>query len=272
MGDLINFFDFIKDFVGPTELTFIVIAALISFYFSNQKNQKDLAKTTSSIDTSLDVLSNSILAMNNSNKELVLNLTSLSNDLAKSIITGVYNSLITLKDEEKALHDRTFEKNIDGSKKLDDELYDILLATNSDLVILTQLHNGGTNLNGIPFAKYDITNQTNSRNALPFFGQTTSRPISEYSLIYQKALMDSDNIFWGNIDEIEEDYDNSISIRLKQINKRSLMCIGLTNSNNILYAFINIFFNNTYLTEELIRSFNISKSKFQIENILNGLK
>lgn len=272
MEDLINFFNLIKDFVGPTELTLIVIIGLISFYFSNKKSQKDLVKTTSSIDTSLDVLSNSILAMNNSNKELVLKLTSSSNDLAKFIITGVSDSLVDLKEQNKVSHDLALEKSIGDSEKIKEELYNILLVTHSDLVILTQLHNGGSNLNEIPFAKYDITHQTHSENALPILSQTNSRPISEYSLIYKKVLMNVDNIFWGNINEIEEDYDNSISVRLERINKRSLICIGLANSDNMLYAFINIFFNDIRLTEEIIRSFNISRYKFQIENILKTQK
>lgn len=272
MEDLIKLFDFSKDFVGPTGLTIIVIVGLISFYFSNKKNQKDLSKTTSSIDNSLNVLSNSILEMNKSNKELVLNLTSSSNDLTKSIIAGVSNSLISIKEAGKKQHDSALEKSIEDSEKIRLELHNILLITHSDLVVLTQLHNGGSNLNDIPFAKYDITNQTHSTNSLPIFSQTNSRPISEYSLIYKKVIADPNNTFWGNINEIDEDYDNSISLRLERINKQSLICIGLFNSEDVLYAFINIFFNDTYLTEDLVKSFNISKYKYKIENILKNQK
>lgn len=272
MEDLIKIFDFAKDFVGPTGLTFIVIIGLISFYFSNKKSQKDLSKTTSSIDDSLNVLSNSILEMNKSNKELILNLTSSNNDLTKSIVNGVTNSLICVKDETKKQHDTALKKSVEDSERIRLELHNILLITHSDLVVLTQLHNGGSNLNDIPFAKYDITSQTNSTNSLPIFSQTNSRPISEYSLIYRKAVADPNNIFWGNMNEIYEDYDNSISIRLKRINKQSLICIGLFNSEDVLYAFINIFFNDTYLTEDLVKSFNISKYKYKIENILKKQK
>lgn len=268
MEDLINFFDFIKDFVGPTELTFIVIAALISFYFSNKKNQKDLVKTTNSIDTSLDVLSNSILAMNSSNKELVLKLTSSSNDLTKSIVSGVTDSLITIKEHAKDAHDKSLEESIANSDCITRELYNILLVTHSDLVVLTQLHNGEINLNGLPFAKYDISNQTHSRNAMPIFGQLTCRPISEYSLIYRKVLESPTNTFWGNANEIGEDYDDSITARLDKIHKSSLICIGLFNELNILYAFINICFNDRYLTEDFVQDININRYKYKIENIL----
>lgn len=272
MEDLINFFTFIKDFVGPTGLTLIVIVGLISFYFSNKSNQKDLAKTQSSIDNSLNVLSDSILEMNQSNKELILKLSSSSNDLTKSIITGVSNSLIAIKDDAQKAHDMLLIKNIEVAEDIREELYNILLVTHSDLVVLTQLHNGGSNLNNVPFTKYDITNQTHSTNSLPILSHTNSRPISEYSLIYKKVLNNSSNLFWGNANEIEEDYDNSISLQLERINKQSLICIGLFNSDNILYAFINIFFNNTYLTEDFIKSFNINKYKYKIENILRYQK
>lgn len=272
MEDLIKIFDFVKDFVGPAGLTIIVIVGIVSFYFSNKKQQKDLSKATSSIDDSIDRLLNSILELNQSNKEMILNMTSSSNDLTKSIITGVSDSLITLNEQNKKKHDIAFEKSIADSVVIKEELRNILLVTHSDLVILTQLHNGVVNLNGIPFARYDIINQTNSVNSLPVLDQTTARSISEYALVYKKVINDPDNIFWGNINEIEDDYDNSISVRLERINKRSLICFGLFNSDNILFAFINIFFNDHYLTEDFIKSFSISKYKYKIENILKQQK
>lgn len=268
MEELINFFDFIKDFVGPTGLTLIVIVGLISFYFSNKKSQKTLEKTTSSIDTSLDVLSNSILTMNNSNKELVLKLTSSSNDLTKTIVSGVSNSLLEMKESQQIRHDSSLKQSIDKADLIKKELNNILLITHSDLVALTELHNGGVNLNNVPFVKYDIVSQTTSTNSSPIFAQLTSRPISEYSLIYRKVLESPDNIFWGNYNEIEDDYDNSISVRLDKINKSSLICFGLFNDSNTLYAFINIFFNKKHLTEDLVQNININRYKYQIENIL----
>jgi hypothetical protein len=272
MEDLIKFFNFIKDFVGPTELTFIVIIGLISFYFSAKKSQKELVKTTSSIDTSLDVLSNSILTMDQSNKELILNLTSASNDLTKLIVSGVTDSLIKIKESQQRVHDQLLEISIEDAERIRKELYNILLVTHADLVLLTQLHNGNTNLNGIPFAKYDITNQTNSTNASPIRGYLNSRPIAEYALIYKKVLKSPNNMFWGNIHEIEGDYDDSISTRLDIINKSSFICIGLFNNSNTLYAFINILFNDIYLTEDRIQNINIYRYKFHIENILNKEK
>lgn len=269
MTDLINFFDFIKDFVGPTELTFIVIVALISFYFSNKKNQKDLVKVTSSIDTSLEVLSNSILAMNNSSKELVLNLTSSSNDLTKSIVSGVTNSLMTIKAQEKNAHDELLKKGVDTAIRIRNELDHILLVTQADLVILTQLHNGETNFNGIPFIRYDIIDQTTSTNALQISGQLNCRPISEYALIYSKVLESPTNTFWGNSDELEEGYDDSIAARLAKIHKASLICVGLFNKSNTLYAFINILFNDRHLTEDFVQNININRYKYLIENILS---
>ena len=272
MEDLIKCFDFIKDFVGPTGLTLIVIVGLISYYFSNKKNQKDLLKTTSSIDTSIDALSNSLLTMDHSNKELILSLASSNNDLAKMIVTGVSESLVSIKEKQQKEHDELLQLSIENADRTKNELYNILLVTHSDLVALAQLHNGGTNLNNIPFVKYDITNQTNSTNSAPIFGQLNSRPASEYSLIYKKVLESSNNVFWGNINEIEDDYDNSISHRLAKIGKRSLICIGLFNESNTLYAFINIFFNDKRLTKEFVQDININRYKYKIENILKNEK
>jgi dsDNA-binding SOS-regulon protein len=272
MEDLIKCFDFLKDFVEPAGLTLIVIVGLISYYFSNKKNQKDLLKTTSSIDTSIDVLSNSILTMDHSNKELVLSLMSSNNDLAKMIVTGVSDSLVAIKKKQQKEHDESLQVSIENADRIKNELYNILLVTHSDLVALTQLHNGGTNLNNVPFVKYDITNQTNSTNSAPIFGQLNSHPASEYSLIYKKVLESSNNVFWGNINEIEDDYDNSISHRLAKICKQSLICIGLFNESNTLYAFINIFFNDKRLTKEFVRDININRYKYKIENILNDEK
>lgn len=268
MEDLIKIFDFAKDFVGPAGLTIIVIVGLICFYFSSKKSQKELSKTSNSIDTSLGVLSNSMLEMNQSNKELIKDLTSSNNSLTKAIVVGVTEALVSMDKQKQNQHDKSLKKSIDNSGIIKQELYTILLATGSDLVVLTQFHNGDTNLNGVPFAKYDIIDQTNSTNSMPLFVQTESRPISEYSLIYRKTVESADNLFWANKNEIDEDYDNSISIRLEKINKSSLICIGLFTDTNTLFAFINIFFNNKRLTEDFVRTLNINRSKYKLENIL----
>lgn len=268
MEDLIKIFDFAKDFVGPTGLTIIVIAGLICFYFSNKKSQKELLKTSSSIDTSLSVLSSSMLEMNQSNKELILDLTSSNNSLTKSVVGGVMEAFASMDKQTQIEHDGSLKKSIDNTLIIKQELCKILLATRSDLVVLTQLHNGSSNLNGVPYAKYDILDQTNSTNSMPLFVQTDCRPISEYSLIYSKTVESADNLFWANKNEIDEDYDNSISVRLEKINKSSLICIGLFNDENTLFAFINIFFNNKRLTEDFVRTLNINRSKYELENIL----
>lgn len=272
MDELISLVDLLKDYTSQTGLTLIVFVCLIGFYFSNKKDKKNIEKTTSAIDNSLDALSRSVLTLNQSNKELFLNMTSYNNDLTKSIISGITDQLVLISETKKSQHRETIKTVADCADEIKTVLHNILLTTKSDLVVLTQLHNGEENLNGIPYVKYDITDQTISTHSLPIFGQTYCRPIAEYSLIYKKVIENPDNLFWGNMNEINDDIDNSISARLKKINKKSLICIGLYNSENTLYAFINILYNEKYLTEEFINMLNISKYKYQIEDILRRIK
>lgn len=272
MNDLISLIDVLKDYTSQTGLTFVVLVCLIGFYFSNKKDKKNIEKTTGAIDNSLDALSRSVLALDKSNKELLLNMTSTNNDLTKSIITGITDQLVLMSEAKKSKHDEAMEQAVCYADEIKYTLHNILLTTKSDLVLLTQLHNGEENLNGIPYVKYDITDQTNSTNSLPIFAHTNCRPIAEYSLIYRKVIANPDNVFWGNINEIDDDIDDSISIRLEKINKKSLICIGLYNSENKLYAFINILYNEKYLTEEYINMLDINKYKYYIEDILRRIK
>lgn len=267
----------LADKAGPVGASIIAIGLIILYYF--KKTNKSVVKTTvetteavKSVDSNIKVLSNTVLDMNNTNKDLIISLSNNSNNLSEKIITAIINNNKIIEKEKQSRHDEDYESRLYFSAEIKENLYEILCKCEADLVVLTELHNGGNNLSGLPFTAYNITEQTTSTNSNILTCALENRPMSEYCFIYREILKSNKNIFWGNVDKISVDIDGQISAKLKLINKASMICIGLFNNNNKIFAFINIFFNDKYLTQEFIDQLNIYKQQITITNKIDSKK
>lgn len=273
MENIIDTLLTLADKTGPVGAVIIAIGIIILYYFKKTNTavvdtNKETSKAVQSVDDNIQVLSNTVLDMNSTNKDLILSLSNNSNNLTTSIVTALTTAQNELNAQKKAKHDADYLQRLNNASSIKKRLFDILNITNSDLVVLTELHNGGYNLSGLPFTSYNITEQTNSTNAVPLTCMLENRPMSEYSFIYKEVINNRNNIFWGNINEIDVDIDLHISTKLQRIGKTSMICIGLFNRMNTLFAFINIFYNDKYLTQDFIDNLNISK---QISFIINKI-
>lgn len=267
----------LADKAGPAGASIIAIGLIILFYFNFKKSNKSVVETTTktteavkSVASDMKILSNTVLDMNNTNKDLIISLSNNSNDLTNKIITGLTNYNNIINKEKQYQHDEEYEARLYFSAEIKENLYEILCKCGADLVVLTELHNGGNNLSGLPFTAYNITEQTTSTNSNILTCSLENRPMSEYSFIYREILKSNKNIFWGNVDKISVDIDGQISAKLKLIDKASMICIGLFNNKNKLFAFINIFFNDKYLTQEFIDQLNIYKQQITITNKIDS--
>lgn len=254
---------FMNDLVGPVGAIIVCVIGVIGyFYFQNKKTNKVVQKTNESVNnfnSDLKVLADTVKDLQNHNNELLLG-------LSDKIINGIVdanNHQQVLKKEE---HDQDYKIRLENSFLIKEILNKILLLSNSDLVVLTELHNGGYNINGLPFAGYNITEQTNSTHSSQLTCQLENRPMSEYGLIYHKVIQDPDNCFWCNVNEVPDDIDNSISIKMGLINKSSLICIGLFNKYNNIFGFINIFYTSKHLTQDFIDSLDLYKYIYEVSN------
>jgi hypothetical protein len=271
MENLTNIFNLFASQAGPIGSTIIVIILLILYFL--YKTNNNLLKTTSkttdavqSVDSNIKILSETVSDLNKTNTDVILGLSNNNNEIVDKIVTRLTETQKNAKAIESYKHDYYYNRRLDGASVIKENLYDILNITGADLVVLTELHNGSYNISGIPFVSYNITEQTTSRNSSVLTCSLENRPISEYSLIYKEVINDKDNLFWGNAGEISIDIDNQITEKLKIIGKSSMICIGVFNRFNKLFAFINIFYNNKRLTKDFIDNLNINRQKILIAN------
>lgn len=260
---------------GPVGVVIIAIGIILLYYFKKTnssvvESSKETSKVVQSVDSNIQVLSNTVLDMNNINKDLIVAISNNSNELVEKVVNAVAVLQENTLRENKIKHDNDYNRRLNNAAVIKEHLFDILNITNSDLVVLTELHNGGYNLSGLPFTAYNITEQTNSTHAVPLTCTLENRPMSEYSFIYKEVINNPDNLFWGNYNEISVDIDNQISTKLKLIGKSSIICIGLFNKYNTLFAFINIFYNSKRLDQDFIDNLNISKQLLFITNKIDN--
>ena len=217
------------------------IGILILTYFIN-KNQK---KSDKKISDGFSKLSDSMMEQN---KQLISAITE-SNKETQSNLFNIINTTIVKNDKlKKEQHDEAFAYRMDISDEINDYIKEINDVYHANRTMLIEFHNSKENLNGLPFAWYDVSFERQSRDTVTLQQKCKNMQIQNIICVIRDIKDNNNNIVHYNSEDIENLYDRSsvLYAQLKEINVTDIIYSGLYNKYNVLIGILVIEYNSKH--------------------------
>lgn len=217
------------------------IGILVLTYFIN-KSQK---KSDKKISDGFSKLSDSMMEQN---KQLISTITDSNKETQEHLFNIINVTIKKNNREKKEQHDEAFAYRMDISDEINDYIKEINDIYHANRTIVLEFHNSKENLNGLPFAWYDISFERQSRDTITLQQKCKNMQIQNIVCVIRDIKENTNNIIHYNSTDIENLYDRSsvLYAQLKEINVTDIIYSGLYNKYNVLIGILCIEFNKKH--------------------------
>lgn len=200
---------------------------------TNEHLQKDLHKDISDIQKSI----------NDNMKDVQLKII----DTMQSTITHHY-------DTEKALHKESQEHRQSISENVSDKLWDMMKTYNAQRAIIIEMHNGGVNLDGLSFVRYDITNEKVEKGINPINGLVQNLPAVNLVQVCHDVNKAKHHVVIYDREGMEDLYNRGATVLYNDLTVKldvaHIIYSGIYDDNNSLYGLVVLEYENGYVYPE----------------------
>ena len=222
-----------------------VVGIIIMTYFLNT-NQK---KSDKKMEDGFDKLAEAMMTQNNKLVDVLSTSISTSNqETQKQLFNIINTTLCTHDDDKKNAHDEAFSYRMDVSNEINDYIKEINDTYRANRTLLLEFHNSKENLNGLPFAWYDISFERQSRDTMALQSKGKNIQIQNIVFIINDINHAPNNIVHYSANDMEHIYEKSsvLYAQLKEIDAKDLIFSGLYNKNNKLIGILCIEYNDRH--------------------------
>lgn len=147
---------------------------------------------------------------------------------------------------------------MDISDEINDYIKEINDFYHANRTMLIEFHNSKENLNGLPFAWYDVSFERQSRDTVTLQQKCKNMQIQNIVCIIRDIKDSKNNIVYYNNEEINKLYDRSsvLYAQLKEIGVTDIIYSGLYNKYNVLIGILVIEFNDKHKFDKSSISFD----------------
>lgn len=217
------------------------IGILILTYFIN-KNQK---KSDKKITDGFSKLSESMMKQN---EQLISAITTSNKETQDNLFNIIQSTIHNNDIQKKDAHDKAFAYRMDISDEINDYIKEINDFYHANRTMLIEFHNSKENLNGLPFAWYDVSFERQSRDTVTLQQKCKNMQIQNIVCVIRDIKDSKNNIVYYNSEEINKLYDRSsvLYAQLKEIGVTDIIYSGLYNKYNVLIGILVIEFNDKH--------------------------
>lgn len=135
---------------------------------------------------------------------------------------------------KKKEHDKEMELRLNNNEKLHIIIERLMFKIDADRILLLECHNGGSNINGLPFAKISAIYETLNDSILPISQDYQQQQLSLYP--FSNYLLNN-KYFYGDTEELLE-IDKGLYYKFKSHNINHFACYVLYGVDNKPIAFL----------------------------------
>lgn len=189
----------------------------------------------------------------------------------KTTITGHYKS-------EQQNHLDSEEHRINMTRDVSQKLFDMLRQFNAQRASIMELHNGGVNLNGLSFIRYDITYEKQDRGVKPIMQSMQGVQTSVMQVVFDDIMKSEHNVVIYNKEDVDNLWDRgatSLHSSLTSIrNVEYIVYAGIFNDDNLLYGLLALEYQigeNTF-HEDIVTEVEVAKWTSEISQLYKYVK
>lgn len=189
----------------------------------------------------------------------------------KTTITGHYKS-------EQQNHLDSEEHRINMTRDISQKLFDMLRQFNAQRASIMELHNGGVNLNGLSFIRYDITYEKQDRGVKPIMQSMQGVQTSVMQVVFDDIMKSEHNVVIYNKEDVDNLWDRgatSLHSSLTSIrNVEYIVYSGIFNDDNLLYGLLALEYQigeNTF-HEDIVTEVEVAKWTSEISQLYKYVK
>ena len=246
-----------------------IVAILIVYYFITKKDKKSL----DTINKGFTGLADTMAKQN----EHLIDAITQSNTQTQERLFDLVNKSIENKEQQKQkTHKKSLDTRTEISEPVDDILFDILLQTNAQRVVMIEFHNSKENLDGLSFLWYDIQHEKQQKGIQTLSSKAKNLQATNLRPIIKRINQSKTHIIHLDANDIEEIYNESTVFYsyMKEINASHVIYCGIYNTEtNELIGMIAIEFQEGYpYHEDLIDYFILKEKAGMIEHLYNSAR
>lgn len=268
MDLLESLLNFVSNYGWPGVCSVIIFGCLLfaAKYYNNKADDRS------------DKLSNKIVdAFYNIEEKRMTHDKEVEIKLIDTITTTINTAINSNNIKEKQSH-----KELEGHRKsitgdVSDKLLEMMHKFNAQRAIIMELHNGGVNLNGLSFIRYDITNEKQEKGILPINGHVQNLPASNLEIVCRDILESPNDVVIYNETEIDQLYDRGATVLYSNLTENlpvnHIIFCGIYNEENILYAIIALEYHIEYpYPENVIDEIELARYTSEITQLYKYVK
>lgn len=246
-----------------------IVAILIIYYFVSKKDKKSLDTINKGFTGLADTMAKQ-------NAHLINAITE-SNTKTQERLFDLVNKSIDNKEEQKQKnHKKSLDTREKMSEAVDDILFDILLQTNSQRVIMIEFHNSKENLDGLSFLWYDIQHEKQQRGIEALSAKAKNLQATNLRPIIKRVNKAHNHIIHLNPEDIENIYNESTVFYsyMKEINVEHIIYCGIYNTDTSeLIGIIGIEYQSGHpYHDDLVDYFILKEKAGMIEHLYNSAR
>lgn len=243
-----------------------IVCILIVYYFVSKKDKKSL----DTINAGFNGLATTMAKQN----ETLIEAITESNEKTQERLFTLINKSIDNSERKKAEnHKKSLNKRSEISEKVDEVLFDMLLQTNAQRVVMIEFHNSKENLDGLSFLWYDIQHEKQQKGVSSLSAKAKNLQATNLRPIIYRINNEKTHIIHLGPEDIENIYNESTVFyaHMKEINVSHVIYCGIYNTNtNELIGLIAIEFQEGHpYHEDLIDYFILKEKAGLIEHLYN---
>lgn len=189
----------------------------------------------------------------------------------KTTITGHYES-------EQQNHLDSEEHRINMTRDVGQKLFDMLRQFNAQRASIMELHNGGVNLNGLSFIRYDITYEKQDKGVTPIMQSMQGVQTSVMQVVFDDIMNSEHNVIIYNKEDVDNLWDRgatSLHSSLTRVrNIDHIVYAGIFNDDNLLYGLLVLEYQNGENTfhPDIVNEVEIAKWTSEISQLYKYIK
>lgn len=158
---------------------------------------------------------------------------------------------------EKSLHDKGQQQRFDINNELNYYLSQMRIKYQADRSCILEFHNGGHNIGGLPFIKYDMVYEQINKDVTPIHAKVTDLPSSNIASIIYDLHDGTDKFKVYYPEDIEKLSQNNsvLYFYLNELNIKYIVYGPIYDTNNIMIGLCVLEYTNYPYGDNMFRKF-----------------